>query len=618
MERKSWFFVGFTISRKGVSPSQEKIKVVQNWPRLTNVQGVRQFIGFAQFYKRFIKDFATVAAPLTDLTRGIGPKKRSIVWSDDCQKSFDTLKKLLINSPVLQIVDMKKPFKIEVDASDRGCGAVLYQPGNDPKELWHPVSFESKKFSDAETRYPAQERELLGIIYALRKWRCYVDGCPAGYTVYSDHMPLQYFRTKENPPSRLVRWINEIETMNPTIVYKAGKENHVADVLSRMNYADEDPAPNSETMESDLLYAAWDVLPPLLRADWPLLLLPEEREKVKSETVNNLLNKEQNNFSISSNRLYRYIKSDGDSKILVPYLPFADRADTLTKYHKSLGHAGIKTTLYYMLSRFWWPGIKQDIVDWLKLCPSCQVNSRKGTAHKDVMHPLKVPTAFDRWHLDFLDLPRTVKGNRWLLIGVDYTTNWCVARAMPVASAEAVADFLYEEIVMNFGCFSELVTDRGSNFCSTLVKEYQRRIGVKHKLTSAYHPRTNSKVERFNGVIKPMLRKFTNGALHMWDDHVHSALWACRIRIHSTTGFSPYYLTYGRQPKLPGDIMRPYIDKATFDDPRTVANFTARELEGLGQHRAAAEFRMKAMAEKDKIRWDAAIKPLSFEPGSLG
>jgi hypothetical protein len=166
--KKELIFVGFHISQNGVAPSHDKIKVIENWKKLTTVQHVRQFIGFAQFYKKFIKNFASIAAPLTDLTRGVGHKKRAIIWNDDCQKSFDTLKKLLANSPVLKIVDMHKPFKIEVDASDRGCGAVLYQPGDNPEDLWHPICFESKKFTDAESRYPAQERELLAIIYALR------------------------------------------------------------------------------------------------------------------------------------------------------------------------------------------------------------------------------------------------------------------------------------------------------------------------------------------------------------------------------------------------------------------------------------------------------------------
>ena len=612
-------FVGYRISAEGISPSPEKIKVIQEWPRMTNVQEVRQFIGFAQFYKRLIPNFATIAAPLTDLTRGNGIKKRPVVWTDACQKSFDKLKELLASSPVLQVVDMDKPFRIEVDASDRGCGAVCLQPAADGSDSWKPIAFESKKFSEAERKYPAQERELLGILHALRTWRCYIDGCPKGYVVYSDHLPLQYFRTKDKPPSRLVRWISELELFSPTILYKPGKDNLVPDILSRMNFDSPGVKPAAESMEPDYLYAVWDSLSPGLRSDWPLLLLPQNRSKVKSDAVKKILDREKKNFTITANRVFRKVPLGSDKTAVkdVPFVPFAERADIVTKYHNGFGHAGYKSMLKMFLPRFWWPTLRLDLRNWLSTCPSCQVNGRKNGAHQDVMHPLKVPTAFDRWHLDFLDLPLTVKGNRWLLVGVDYATNWPIAKAIPVASKEAVADFIYEEIVMRFGVPSEIVTDRGANFASGLVEAYLKRVGANHKLTSAYHPRSNGKVERFNGVIKQMLRKYTNGALHRWDDFVNTALWACRIRVHSTTGFSPFYLTYGREPRLPGDVLQPYIDAKTFKDPRTVADHTARELADLGQHRAAAEFRLKAMAEKDKEKWDASVKQLSFEPGDL-
>lgn len=609
-------FVGFRISREGISPSPDKVKAVQNWPKMTNVQEVRQFIGFAQFYKRFIKNFASIAAPLTDLTRGTGIKTRPIIWTNECQNSFDHLKKLLSSSPVLQVVDMDKPFRIEVDASDRGCGAVLLQPGDDPLLPWHPICFESKKYAPSESKLPAQEKELLGILHALRVWRCYVEGCLAGYTIFSDHLPLEYFQSKENPPSRLVRWINELELYSPKIVYKPGKENQVPDALSRLPFTD---IPDPEPMEPDFLYAVWDKFPTSIRYDWPLLLIPDSRTRVQSDELKSLLDKEAVHFHITTNRVFRRVIVDNTTKEtkLVPFLPFSERADTVANYHNSFGHAGYKSMIKFLTPRFWWPSLKNDLQHWLSICPSCQVNSRKPRAHQDEMHPLKIPTAFDRWHLDFLDLPLTTKGNRWLIVGVDYATNWCVARAVPIASKEAVADFIYTEIVMNFGAMSEIVTDRGANFTSELVRAYLKRIGTHLKLISAYHPRTNSKAERFNGVIKQMLRKYTNGALHRWDDFVQAALWACRIRVHSTTGFSPFYLTYGREPRLPGDILQPYIDDATFKDPRTIADITSRELANLGQHRAAAEFRLKAMGEKDKLRWDAAIKKITFEPGDL-
>ncbi|OBZ80202.1 Transposon Ty3-I Gag-Pol polyprotein, partial [Choanephora cucurbitarum] len=306
----------------------------------------------------------------------------------------------------------------------------------------------------------------------------------------------------------------------------------------------------------------------------------------------------QNKFIVRDNKVFHKVEIDDKQTIKgVPFVPFAARADLVARYHESNEHAGLGTMIKLFVPRFWWPSLKRDLKGWVKTCPACQVNSRPGHTHHDVMHPLKVPSAFDQ--------------NRWLLVAVDYAINWPIARAVPFATKETIANFIYEEIMMRFGCPSEILTDRGSNFNSELVNAYLKRVGTHHKLTSAYHPRTNSKVERFNDVIKTMLRKYVNGALHRWDDFVNAALWASRIRVHTTTGFSPFYLTYGREPRLPGDPLLPYIDKKTFDDKRTVADITSRELASLGQHRAAAEFRMKAMVEKDKDKWDAKIKKVA-------
>lgn len=517
--KQELIFVGFKITPSGILPSPSKVDAITNWPRLSNVQEVRQFMGLAQHYRRFIPRFASIAAPLTDLTRGVGPKKRPIVWTADCQASFDRIKELLSSAPVLQMPAMDKPYRIETDASDYGCGAVLLQPSDSDPTQWNPVAYESKKFSAPERSYPPQERELLGIIHALRTWRCFIDGCVGGYTVYSDHLPLKYFREQDKPTPRLVRWIAELELYAPDIQYKPGKDNNVPDVLSRIG----SPASScaSHSLEPEYLYSSW-IQDGLSRAgepmDWPMLYINEE-ERVKDPINRKLLDKHRNNFVVHDRRVFRKVIIDGSGTIKeVPFLPYARRADLVANFHEGFGHANFDTMLKIFIPRFWWPSMRSDLKAWLSMCPSCQVNSRRSQIHKDVMHPLKVPTAFDRWHLDFIgELPPSLHGNRWIIVAVDYATNWPIARAVPVASKEAVADFIYDEIVMRFGCPSEILTDRGANFNSGLVNAYLKKVGTHHKLTSAFHPRTNSKVERFNGVFKGMLRKYVNGALHRWD-----------------------------------------------------------------------------------------------------
>lgn len=597
-------FLGYRVSGDGILPCESKIKAIRNWPQPTNVQEVRQFIGLCSHYRRFIPGFSSVAAPLTDQTKGGGAKRRPIEWSSTCQEAFDCLKQLMTSTPVLQHPDLNKPFVIETDASDFGVGAVLLQ--RDENDILHPLAYESKKLSEAEQGYSVQERELLAVLHALRVWRCFIDG--SSYIVYTDHNPLQFLRTKANPTSRLVRWLAEIETYNPNIQYKPGKENVVPDALSRCTVSS-----NSKVLglEPDYLYVSRN----LPEADWPLYYQIDIPEGI-SDQMKRRIEKEKEKFLVKDGQVWRKIKI-GTKESLVQFCPFSRRADLIAKFHDGFGHAGQATMFDLLRKRWWWPTMPLDISNWLSACTQCQLaaGADKGKHHAPMV-PSVVPPAFSRWHLDFVgELPTTKRGNRWLITAVDFATNWPIARALPNATAESVADFIYEEIVMRFGCPEEIVTDRGANFTSKLVKHYTERIKTTHKLTSAFHPRTNGKCERLNGILKTMLRKLVHGAIHMWDEFVDCALFASRIRKHRTAGYSPFFLVYGREPRIPGDFLRPYVIPAVANDPRTIAEHTARELEDLGHVRAAAHKRMVMAYEYDKKRWDESIIKVDFEVG---
>ncbi|KAG2213751.1 hypothetical protein INT45_001289 [Circinella minor] len=349
---------------------------------------------------------------------------------------------------------------------------------------------------------------------------------------------------------------------------------HVPDALSRHDYSGN---PGNDIMEPEFLYAvSARSIPPEHRNDWPNYYV--DRPSDLPETVVNFLDQEKEHFVVKDKKVYRLIKlkqEDGTEEIKeVRFLPFVQRADKVNSFHEAFGHAGSATLFDLLHFRVWWPSMKADIKDWLQRCPSCQVNSRRSRAHHDVIHPLPVPGAFERWHLDFIGkLPKSTKGNWWILVAVDYATNYPIARAVPVALSKAIADFLYEEIVMRFSCPKEIVTDRGANFMSKVVRFYTERIKIAHRFTSAFHARSNSKCE------------------------------------------SPYYLTYGRNPILPGDFLRPYIPDHALKDPRVIAELTAQELENLDQACAAAKTRMEAISQYDKNRWDKALDIRDFEIG---
>lgn len=606
--QRSVSFLGFKVSEAGTAPDDDKVKAITTWPEPTNVQEVRQFVGTVQHFRRYIPNFAHIASPLTDLTKGTGAKHRPIIWTPACQNSFDRLKHLLTVAPVLQAPCMDRPFKIETDASDFGVGAVLLQQND--KGDWHPLAYESQKLSSEERAYPVQERELLAVLHALRKWRYLVEGRPC--VVFTDHEPLQYCRSKPNPCSRIRRWLSELELYQPDIQYQRASKNTVPDALSRLGGPKCTPSPTS--FEPDYLYAAnlaHDT-------DWPKFYLQPRNEWPTA--YQQLLTQEANHFVVRDQCVYRLMPATTSTPAReVRFALFARRADLVSKYHESCGHGGATTIYDIMHKRWWWPYMQRDITTWIRQCPRCQLAARPDKrTHHAPMRPLDIPEAFSRWHLDFVgELPKTARGNRWLLVAVDYATNWPIAVAMPDATADAIADVLFKEIVMRFGVPQEILTDRGPNFRSRLLAAYVKRLGTFHRFTSAFHPRTNGKCERLNGVIKQMLRKYAHGDIHHWDDYVAPALWACRIRKHRTTGVSPFYLTYGREPKLPGDILHPTLLNDLSIDPQAQVDSAMPSLRALKQARATARDRMQEVSQADKLRWDAHLKPHTFKIGDL-
>ena len=182
-------YLGFDVSAEGVQPSPDKVKAVVEWPIPQSVRDVRGFLGLASFYRRFIKQFSLKARPLTDLTR----EKNVWQWTEREEKAFNELKRSLVVAPVLHIPDFDREFVVTTDASLVSVGAILEQ--NFGQGL-QPVAYKSRKLNPAEIRYSAYERELLGIVWAIDKWRHYLEG--KHFIVQTDHSLLRHL---PNQPS---------------------------------------------------------------------------------------------------------------------------------------------------------------------------------------------------------------------------------------------------------------------------------------------------------------------------------------------------------------------------------------------------------------------------------
>ena len=572
-------FIGHIVTPQGIQVDERKVLAVKNWPVLKSSTDVRSFLGAVGFYRRFIPQFSQIATPLTDLTRTFS----RFHWTHQHQHAFVTLKEALMTAPVLRLPDFQLPFIVVTDASSVAIGGVLMQ-ADDLGE--RPIAFESRKLNDAESRYPVHEQELFAIIVCLRTWRCYLEGMD--FIIRTDHRSLEHLPTQKHMSRRMVRWVEFLQHFNFRIEYKPGKENVVSDALSRLNTIN--------------LHATTDEHV----QDWPLsvrdYLQHSTIDSTLPEHVAELIKRESPSFVYdeSTETLYRKI-SDHE---LAPYVPFISRFDLVLKFHTAYGHLGAAGIKELLRTRGWWPQMARDITRWLQQCVQCQL----ATGHKvpiEPLHPLTPVPAFHRWSLDFIgQLPITSRGNQWILLAIDHTTKWPIARATPTATHDVVAKFVYEMIVLNFGCPSEIITDRGNHFTADLLTSYFRLIGVKHVLTSAYHPRSNGVLERFNRLFNNMLAKYVGtNDVHTWDQYVDRAVFACRIRQHTATGQSPFYMVYGIQPKIPGDELVPLVD----DDDATTANVREQQLNQLAQQRDVVVTRLTQNMTTMKNYYDRNI-----------
>jgi len=566
-------FVGHVLGRDEIRIDPAKIEAVKNWPVPQNVQQLRSFLGFVNYHRRFIHRHAETIGALTDLlVDGPGQNKSKTrplaAWGPAQQAAFDGMKLALITPPVLFPGSPDYPYVMETDASDIATGGVLYQIIDGKKR---PVAYESRKLKPAERNYPVHEKELLAIVHACRAWRTYILGATEN-TVYTDHASLRFLLTQPHMSQRMTRWVEFLAPFNLSIHYRAGSTNTAADALSRLQINSVSNTRHTDTWD-------WPLLVPTYLKDgsFPPHTDTDTKKKVR---------KEADNFAIMDGQLCYMIDGNG-----VPFVPFAERSDRLIELHADLGHLGEAGTYELAKNRMWWPSLRTDIKSIVRECKPCQLVKPGGDRSIAPLHPLTPARPFERWGIDFIGrMPITKNGNRWIITAIDHATNWPIARALPEATAEAVATFLYEEIVLQFGCPSEIVSDRGANFMSDVLQRYLEKLHIKHKATSAYHPRSNGKCERLNGVIGHMLSKYVGTHVHSWDQYLHQSLFACRVHISQRTKVSPFQLVYGIEPRLPHDPVRPFLfDFQSPDDFTEHRRKTFREIDELREQHLQAQ-----------------------------
>ncbi|GJP60469.1 hypothetical protein CLOP_g17685 [Closterium sp. NIES-67] len=511
-------FLGHLVSAQGVHVDPKKFEAVRTWKTLENVKELQQFLGFANYYNRFVPQYAKLATPLTNLLKKNMPYK----WETKHQEAVEQLKQALTSAPVLILPDPERDYVIEADASDQAVGAVLMQ---DQGNGLQPIAYLSKKLHGAELNYPIHDKEALAIIIAFKAWRCYLERRRT--TVYTDHCSLKYLKKQPNLSRRQVRWIDFLEThFHYDIVYKPGHKNK-ADALSRPAHVAAIQVEGMNPLLKGLFTHGYAIDPEIS--------LAEKRHLLQWD----------------SDIAYR----KGSTKIWVPNYPPL-RQLLLEEYHDVLyaGHFGSNKTLTGIAKHYYWPHMADDVLKFVTSCDTCQRMKSSKQKKAGLLQPLPVPE--QPWQvvsLDFITgLPPTSSGHDAILVVIHKFSK--MGHFIPThttACTEETAQLFVRHIISQHGIPTTLISDRDPKFTSKFWKELMSLLGTKRAMSSAYHPQTDGQTERLNQIVEQLLRAACKDDISKWDLHLPVLEFAYNNATHAATGQTPFFLCYGRHPITP-------------------------------------------------------------------
>ena len=566
-------FLGHVISTEGIATDPEKTRCVKEWPRPRDKTELRSFLGLCTYYRRFVRDFSTIARPLHQLTE----QNRKFAWTDESEAAFVNLKKALTSPPVLAYPRREGRFVLDTDASDSGIGAVLSQM-QDGKEC--VIAYFSKVLQRPERNYCVTRRELLAIIRAIDHFHHYLYG--RRFLLRTDHASLRWLLNFRNPEGQLARWLEKLQGYDFEIQHRAGRLHTNADTLSRRP-CELQGCRHCERQEdinvrltglqrdsADDQQHAWEdhQIQQDQREDHCIKYVMEwkdrgERPEWNSITDQNSVVKcywnQWDSLVLKDGVLHRRWESaDGQSHRLQLILPRKRIPEVLEELHSSAsgGHFGVNKTLGKVRERFYWVNCRDDVEEWCRRCDDCAARKGPKTRSRGRMQQYNVGAPFERIAVDVMGpLPESSKGNRYLLVAMDYFTKW--PEVIPVRNQEAttIAEALVENVFSRFGVPSELHSDQGRNFESSVFRDCMNLLGIKKTRTTPLHPQSDGMVERLNRTLEQYLSMFVSRNQKDWDTKVPLFLMAYRSATHDTTGVTPARMFLGRDIVLPADIM---------------------------------------------------------------
>jgi hypothetical protein len=536
-------FLGHVVSKEGIKVDPKKIAAVKVWPQPSNTTEVRSFLGFANYYRRFVRDYSKIAAPLTDLTKSTVPYR----WTPAATVAFEALKNSLMSTPVLMVprTGVEEEFVLYTDASGFALGAVLLQ---DQGDGLRPIAFEARKFNPAERNYPIHEQELLAVVHALRHWRCYLEGCKK-VTVITDHDTLRHFFNQKDLSRRQARWLALLATYQGIldIVYRRGADNH-ADALSRR------PDLKTELEKQGLL--SKDDFIASLHVSTPISssLLDEVQAAYSSDRMYTEGHKRPHFLSFSNGLWWV------QERICIPASPPL-RLKVISMFHDPtfVGHPGREKTYEQVRRHFWWRNMEAEVRAYVKSCATCQRVKPTSHAPYGLLQPLPTPKRpWSHVSLDLItDLPMS-DGYDSIVVFVDLLTKQAFfVPTNKTVNATQLAGILLSTVFRHRGLPRVLVSDRDPRFVSDMWNSLFTKLGTKLNISTAYHPQTDGQTERTNRTLEQLLRCYVHPLHDDWVQYLSIVEFAYNSNVSASTKHSPFFTNLGYEPDTPATLQVP-------------------------------------------------------------
>lgn len=530
-------YLGYVLSEDGLSMDISKIQPVLEYPVPKTIKDIRRLLGLAGFYQKFIPNYSEVTTPISDLLK---KNRKKFTWTEEADAALRKLKTLLVTAPVLSNPDFTKTFIIETDSSDLAIGAVLTQNVDGERR---PIAYFSKKLSSTQRRYSATERECLAVLLSIENFKHFVEG--SQFIVQTDAMSLTFLRNMsiESKSPRIARWALKLSKYDLLLQYRKGSENIPADALSRA----------VNTVEITL-------------ADPYITQLKQMIEKFPEK---------YRDFTIKDGKLYKFVTNTSfieDNSFRWKYVvPFNERPEIIRRVHEE-AHLGPVKTLAKIRERFYWPRMASEVK---RFCFRCEVCRESKVPNLNMTPRCGKPKLCSRpWELISLDFlgpyPRSRRGNVWILVVSDFFSKFVMVQCMRTATAQSVCAFVENMVFNLFGTPAICITDNAQVFKGELFTKLLQKYSVTHWNLSVYHPAPNP-TERVNRVIVTAIRCSLNSKKDHrdWDESVHQIAKAIRTNVHDSTGYTPYFVNFGRNMVSSGDeyeLLRRIQDNRNSED----------------------------------------------------